>query len=92
MNIFNQIFTIPPLSYIKLGEYPEATVLFCDVPAFPTIVPFCQPKGIVRLLNELFTKFDRLVNLHDVRLLEHKIVKAKMLFSGVQSGNGESLK
>ncbi|KAF7626010.1 Guanylate cyclase domain-containing protein [Meloidogyne graminicola] len=54
----------------KIGEYPEATVMFCDVPAFQSIVPFCQPKGIVRLLNELFTKFDRLVTLHDVYKVE----------------------
>lgn len=59
-------FSTNLLIKFKIGEYPEATVMFCDVPAFQSIVPFCQPKGIVRLLNELFTKFDRLVTLHDV--------------------------
>uniref|UniRef100_A0A1I8BN61 guanylate cyclase n=1 Tax=Meloidogyne hapla TaxID=6305 RepID=A0A1I8BN61_MELHA len=55
---------------VDAREYPEATVLFCDVPAFQSIVPFCQPKGIVRILNDLFTKFDRLVTLHDVYKVE----------------------
>ncbi|KAL3078238.1 hypothetical protein niasHS_012125 [Heterodera schachtii] len=55
---------------VAAREYPESTVMFCDVPAFQSIVPFCQPMGIVRLLNDLFTKFDRLVTLHNVYKVE----------------------
>lgn len=51
---------------ILLGEYPEATVMFSDVLDFQSIVPFCKPKNVVFLLNDLFTKFDRLVTIHDV--------------------------
>jgi hypothetical protein len=51
-------------------EYPEASVLFADLPAFQSIVPFCQPKGIVLLLNNLFTSFDRLVTLNNVKVHE----------------------
>lgn len=49
-----------------LGEYGEATVMFADIPNFQFIVPHCQPKEIVQLLNDLFHRFDRLVVLHGV--------------------------
>ena len=52
--------------YRFLGEYQEATVMFCDVPSFQQIVPHCAPKDVVTLLNDLFTKFDRLVILQKV--------------------------
>ncbi|TMS35786.1 hypothetical protein L596_003109 [Steinernema carpocapsae] len=51
-------------------EYDEATVMFCDVPNFQSIVPHSEPKEVVHLLNDLFTKFDRLVILHDVYKVE----------------------
>uniref|UniRef100_A0A914DYF3 guanylate cyclase n=1 Tax=Acrobeloides nanus TaxID=290746 RepID=A0A914DYF3_9BILA len=35
--------------------------MFADVPSFQLIVPHSKPKDVVHLLNELFTKFDRLV-------------------------------
>uniref|UniRef100_A0A183BS17 guanylate cyclase n=1 Tax=Globodera pallida TaxID=36090 RepID=A0A183BS17_GLOPA len=57
-------------SNVDAREYPESTVMFCDVPAFQSIVPFCKPKSIVRMLNDLFTKFDRLVTLHNVYKVE----------------------
>ncbi|CAJ0924632.1 unnamed protein product, partial [Mesorhabditis belari] len=46
---------------VDAREYQEATVMFCDVPSFQQIVPHCAPKDVVMLLNDLFTKFDRLV-------------------------------
>lgn len=42
-----------------------ATLLFYNV-IFQFIVPHCKPKDVVHLLNDLFTKFDRLVTIHDV--------------------------
>ncbi|EFO98139.1 CRE-GCY-36 protein [Caenorhabditis remanei] len=48
---------------VDAREYEEATVMFTDVPTFQQIVPLCQPKDIVHLLNELFTKFDRLIGI-----------------------------
>lgn len=53
-----------------LGEYEEATVMFTDVPTFQQIVPLCQPRDIVHLLNELFTKFDRLIGLQKAYKVE----------------------
>uniref|UniRef100_A0A914W7X3 guanylate cyclase n=1 Tax=Plectus sambesii TaxID=2011161 RepID=A0A914W7X3_9BILA len=51
-------------------EYEEATVMFSDVPSFQFIVPHCQPKDVVHLLNDLFTKFDRLVTKNSVYKVE----------------------
>lgn len=50
------------------GEYTAATIMFTDCPTFQKITPLCKPQELVNLLNELFTRFDRLVTLHDVRL------------------------
>ncbi|GMR37180.1 hypothetical protein PMAYCL1PPCAC_07375, partial [Pristionchus mayeri] len=61
---------------LKLGqsvdarEYDFATVMFSDVPNFQSIVPNCPPKDVVFLLNELFTKFDRLVILQKAYKVE----------------------
>ncbi|CEF68837.1 Adenylyl cyclase class-3/4/guanylyl cyclase domain and Heme-NO binding domain and Haem NO binding associated domain and NO signalling/Golgi transport ligand-binding domain-containing protein [Strongyloides ratti] len=55
---------------VDAKEYEEATVMFCDVPNFYNIVLHCQPKDVVHLLNELFTKFDRLVVYHNVYKVE----------------------
>ncbi|VDN60530.1 unnamed protein product [Dracunculus medinensis] len=51
-------------------EFNEATVMFSDVPNFNNIVPNCEPKEIVALLNDLFTKFDRLVVRHGAYKVE----------------------
>uniref|UniRef100_A0A914C088 guanylate cyclase n=1 Tax=Acrobeloides nanus TaxID=290746 RepID=A0A914C088_9BILA len=55
---------------VDAREFEEATVMFADVPSFQLIVPHSKPKDVVHLLNELFTKFDRLVVLHDVYKVE----------------------
>ncbi|VDK61577.1 unnamed protein product [Cylicostephanus goldi] len=46
---------------VEAREYESATIMFSDVPSFQQIVPLCQPKDVVYLLNNLFTRFDRLV-------------------------------
>uniref|UniRef100_A0A915EG51 guanylate cyclase n=1 Tax=Ditylenchus dipsaci TaxID=166011 RepID=A0A915EG51_9BILA len=57
-------------STVDAREYAEATVMFSDVPGFQDIVPHCKPTDVVHLLNDLFTKFDRVVTLHDVYKVE----------------------
>lgn len=51
---------------VDAREYPIATVMFTDSPAFQKVVPLCKPSQLVTILNELFTKFDHLVTLHGV--------------------------
>uniref|UniRef100_A0A8R1DTU5 guanylate cyclase n=1 Tax=Caenorhabditis japonica TaxID=281687 RepID=A0A8R1DTU5_CAEJA len=55
---------------VDAREYEEATVMFTDVPTFQQIVPLCQPRDIVHLLNELFTKFDRLIGIQKAYKVE----------------------
>lgn len=51
---------------VDAREFEEATVMFSDVPGFQQMVLMCKPTEIVSMLNDLFTKCDRLVTLHDV--------------------------
>ncbi|KAK6032050.1 heme NO binding associated, partial [Ostertagia ostertagi] len=55
---------------VDAREYESATVMFSDVPSFQQIVPICQPKDVVHLLNNLFTRFDRLVVLQKAYKVE----------------------
>ncbi|KHJ95633.1 hypothetical protein OESDEN_04419 [Oesophagostomum dentatum] len=55
---------------VDAREYESATVMFSDVPSFQQIVPVCQPKDVVYLLNNLFTRFDRLVVLQKAYKVE----------------------
>ncbi|WKY14874.1 hypothetical protein Q1695_000410 [Nippostrongylus brasiliensis] len=55
---------------VDAREYESATVMFSDVPSFQQIVPLCQPKDVVYLLNNLFTRFDRLVVLQNAYKVE----------------------
>jgi class 3 adenylate cyclase len=52
------------------GEYPIATVMFADCPAFQKIVPRCKPSQLVTILNDLFTKFDHLITVHKAYKVE----------------------
>uniref|UniRef100_A0A7E4UWW8 guanylate cyclase n=1 Tax=Panagrellus redivivus TaxID=6233 RepID=A0A7E4UWW8_PANRE len=67
-------------------EFEEATVMFTDVPSFQFIVPHCKPKDVVHLLNHLFTKFDRLVTLHNVYKVE-TVGDSYMTVGGVPENN-----
>lgn len=51
-----------------LGHFEQVTVLVCDAPDFLAMVSRCQPAEVVRCLDELFSSFDRLCSLHNVRL------------------------
>ena len=48
---------------VEACEFADVTVLFSDVPAFSSIVPKSQPADVVALLDDLFTRFDRLVEI-----------------------------
>ncbi|CAI5451221.1 unnamed protein product [Caenorhabditis angaria] len=67
--------------HIEPCEY-EATVMFCDIPAFQSIIPASPPKDIVRLLNEIFHKLDRIVVLRKVYKVE-TVADSYMTVSGI---------
>ncbi|VDL77232.1 unnamed protein product [Nippostrongylus brasiliensis] len=56
--------------HIETREYDQVTVMFADVPNFQSVLPHCQPKDIVQMLNDLFHRFDRLVVMHRVCKVE----------------------
>ncbi len=43
-------------------NFPEVTVLFCQICDFPKIVHHLSPQNVVRLLNIIFSKFDTVVD------------------------------
>ncbi|VDO30310.1 unnamed protein product [Onchocerca flexuosa] len=51
-------------------EYQEVTVMFSDIHNFANIVVGYKPEQVITLLNELFIKFDRLVDKHSVIKVE----------------------
>uniref|UniRef100_A0A0R3RZK2 guanylate cyclase n=1 Tax=Elaeophora elaphi TaxID=1147741 RepID=A0A0R3RZK2_9BILA len=55
---------------VNACEYKEVTVMFGDVPNFYNIIMGCKPQQVMKLLNELFVKLDRLVEKHSVFKLE----------------------
>ncbi|VDM27989.1 unnamed protein product [Toxocara canis] len=56
--------------HVKAREFDEATIMFSDIANFQYIVFSSEPKDVVYLLNEIFTKFDRLVVQHSVYKVE----------------------
>lgn len=48
------------------GEFETCTILFSDVVTFTNICAACEPIQIVNMLNSMYSKFDRLTNIHDV--------------------------
>ncbi|EFP05430.1 CRE-GCY-34 protein [Caenorhabditis remanei] len=73
--------------HIEPCEY-ETTVMFCDLPAFQQIIPVCQPKNIVKLLNEVFFKLDRIVVLRGVYKVE-TVSDSYMTVSGIPDYTNE---
>lgn len=48
------------------GEFDVCTILFSDVVTFTNICAACKPIDIVHMLNSMYSKFDRLTNIHEV--------------------------
>ncbi|XP_066563688.1 guanylate cyclase soluble subunit beta-2 [Amia ocellicauda] len=67
---------------VEAGEFKECTILFSDVVTFTNICAACEPIHIVNMLNSMYSKFDRLTNVHDVYKVE-TIGDAYMVVGGV---------
>lgn len=67
--------------HIEACEH-EATVMFCDLPAFQQAIPQCSPKDIVNMLNEIFRKLDRIVVIRGVYKVE-TVSDSYMAVSGI---------
>jgi len=61
---------------LKQGErtiaerYAEVTVLFADLVDFTTLANGLDPEALVSLLNDLFSRFDRLAELHGLEKIK----------------------
>nr|XP_023697216.1 guanylate cyclase soluble subunit beta-2-like [Paramormyrops kingsleyae] len=67
---------------VESGEFKVCTILFSDVVTFTNICAACEPIQIVNMLNSMYSRFDRLTNVHDVYKVE-TIGDAYMVVGGV---------
>ncbi|XP_051782585.1 guanylate cyclase soluble subunit beta-2 [Erpetoichthys calabaricus] len=67
---------------VEAGEFKVCTILFSDVVTFTNICAACEPIQIVNMLNSMYSRFDRLTNIHDVYKVE-TIGDAYMVVGGV---------
>ncbi|XP_023282704.1 guanylate cyclase soluble subunit beta-2-like [Seriola lalandi dorsalis] len=67
---------------VKAGEFEVCTILFSDVVTFTNICAACEPIHVVHMLNSMYSKFDRLTNIHDIYKVE-TIGDAYMVVGGV---------
>ncbi|KAL1780985.1 guanylate cyclase soluble subunit beta-2 isoform X3, partial [Sigmodon hispidus] len=67
---------------VAAGEFKTCTILFSDVVTFTNICAACEPIQIVNMLNAMYSKFDRLTNVHEVYKVE-TIGDAYMVVGGV---------
>ncbi|CAI9578512.1 unnamed protein product [Staurois parvus] len=67
---------------VQAGEFSTCTILFSDVVTFTNICSACEPIQIVNMLNAMYSRFDRLTNVHDVYKVE-TIGDAYMVVGGV---------
>ncbi|XP_051957076.1 guanylate cyclase soluble subunit beta-2 [Xyrauchen texanus] len=67
---------------VEAGEFKVCTILFSDVVTFTNICAACEPIQIVNMLNAMYSRFDRLTNIHDVYKVE-TIGDAYMVVGGV---------
>ncbi|XP_065097208.1 guanylate cyclase soluble subunit beta-2 [Paramisgurnus dabryanus] len=67
---------------VEAGEFKVCTILFSDVVTFTNICAACEPIQIVNMLNAMYSRFDRLTNVHGVYKVE-TIGDAYMVVGGV---------
>ncbi|KAJ3583287.1 hypothetical protein NHX12_029502 [Muraenolepis orangiensis] len=67
---------------VEAGDFEVCTILFSDVVTFTQICSSCQPIQIVHMLNSMYSRFDRLTEIHGVYKVE-TIGDAYMVVGGV---------
>ncbi|EFA84667.1 adenylyl cyclase [Heterostelium album PN500] len=65
LDILNNYLTstnspLPPIS----KDFPDCSILYCDIVEFTSLASRVSPEQLVRLLNEVFTEFDKVVDSH----------------------------
>ncbi|XP_074644360.1 guanylate cyclase soluble subunit beta-2-like [Tubulanus polymorphus] len=67
---------------VDAEKFEEVTILFSDIVTFTNIAAACSPLDIVKMLNAMYLRFDRLTTKHDVYKVE-TIGDAYMVVGGV---------
>lgn len=55
---------------IIADEYPEVSIIFADIVNFTELSSVAEPKRLINLLNDIFSRFDRLIEKHSLEKIK----------------------